>query len=133
MISNRFKGKTRSLAGNQADSGSAGRPHRVPWLRQVWDRDTCRFPTVPQSSLSFSRSKNKSVCLPRNCKEVRSVVCQRHAPQPEQRWWRTHPSHRHNQHNRPGPTVITYDITGWIGLAWKSMLHAIAKILTRQI
>lgn len=63
------------LDGKQADPGSTGQPHCVPWPRQVWDRDTCRFPTVPQPSLSFSQSKNKSVCLTRNCKEVRSVVC----------------------------------------------------------
>lgn len=67
---------------------------------RVWDCDIYPIPTLPLSSLSFSQSKNKSVCLLCNCEEVNSVVCERHAPQPEPHWLRTHPQRRHMQCNR---------------------------------
>lgn len=80
---------------NRLNSGSARRSHHIPRPRQVWDCDIYPIPTLPHSSLSFSQSKNKSVCLLCNREEVKSVVCARHAPKPEPHWFRTHPHHRH--------------------------------------
>lgn len=73
------------------------------------------------SSLSFSQSKNKSVCLMCNCEEVKSVVCERHAPECEPHWFRTHPHHRHMYCvfcQTVYPTVITHDAR-LVWLVWK--------------
>lgn len=107
-----------AFQGNRLNSGSAGRSHLVPpgLRRRVWDCDIYPIPTLPHSSLSFSQSKNKSVCLMCNCEEVKSVVCERHAPQTEPLWFRTHPI----VDTVPQSQHMMQDWFDWSDFTWKS-------------